>query len=67
MHHQINTAHGRHLHVRDDAGRRIQFGRLEKFVSRAKDADRVSTRRQEIVRRKADGEIVVNDGNDRRD
>ncbi|MGY4453722.1 hypothetical protein ACVWZR_008382 [Bradyrhizobium sp. i1.3.1] len=62
MHQEINAAHDRHLHIRYHAGRRPQFGRLEKFESGAKDVDGVSPRRQQIVGRKADGWIIVNDG-----
>jgi hypothetical protein len=67
MHQQVNAAHGCHLHVRDHARRHVQFGRLKKFVSGAKDVNCVSPRRQEVVRREADGWIIVNDGNDRGD
>ncbi|MGY3358690.1 hypothetical protein ACVWZK_005353 [Bradyrhizobium sp. GM0.4] len=51
---ELKAAHQRHLHIRDHAGRRLQFGRLKKFVSGAKYVDRVSPRRQQIIGRKAD-------------
>ena len=54
------------LHIGDHAGDRIEFAGLEKFVSGTKGVDRVSPRRQEVVRRKANGRIIINDGNNRR-
>jgi hypothetical protein len=52
---QIQTAHGRHLHIRNHARRVIQVGRPQELLGRRKCVDDVPVRPQKVVRRGTDG------------
>lgn len=58
---KVQPAHNRHLHIRDDARRVVQMGRLQEFLGRRKCMDQVSMRAEKIVGRGTDVCIVVND------
>jgi hypothetical protein len=63
---QVQTAHGRHLYIRNDARRVMLLGRLQELLGRCECMDDVPVRRQKIVRRGSNGLIIVNDGNKRK-
>jgi len=60
---KVQAAHSGHLHIRNDACRVAQTGRLQKLLGRRKRIDQVSMRAEKIVGRGADGCIIVNNGN----
>jgi hypothetical protein len=57
---KVQTAHSRHLHIRNDTGRLAQAGRLQKFFCRGECVDQKSVRAEEIFSCGPDGCIVVN-------
>jgi hypothetical protein len=58
---KVQTAHSGHLHIRNDTQRVVQAGRLQEGLGRRECMDQVSMRAEKIIRRGADGCIVVND------
>ena len=58
---QLQAAHNRHLHIRNHARGVIQLRRRQEFLGRRKCVHRVAMRLQEIVGRRADRCIIVND------
>src|SRR3984893_12980647 len=63
---QVQTAHGRHLDIRNHTRRVIQVDRLQELLGRCKCMDEVPVRTQKIVRRRTDGCVIVNDGDNRK-
>jgi len=63
---QVQPAHARHLHIRNDARRRVQVGRSQELLGRRKCLDRVAKRTEKIVGRGPNGSIVVNNRNYRK-
>jgi hypothetical protein len=66
MHQKVQTTHGRHLHIRNDARRIVQAGRLQEINGRRKCMDHVTVRTEKIIGCDADGCIVVNNRNERK-
>ena len=60
---QVQTAHDRHLYIRNDARRVMLLTRPQELFGRGEGMDDVPVRRQKIVRRGSNGLIIVNDGN----
>jgi hypothetical protein len=60
---QLDTAHARHLNVRDHARRIVHTWRLEKICGGRKRADGEPKRAHETLRRHPNGCIIVNDRN----
>src|SRR5439155_23470045 len=58
---QLDTAHGRHLDIRNHARRVIQVGRAQELGGRRECINGVSKRPYETTRRGANGRIIVND------
>jgi hypothetical protein len=63
---QVQTAHGRHLYIRNHTRRVMQVGGPQEFIGGPKCMDDVPVRTQKIVRGGTNGRIIVNDGNDRK-
>jgi hypothetical protein len=66
MRQQVQTAHPRHLDIRNHTGRVVPVSRLQEFLGRRKSMDDIPVRVQKIGRRGTDGWIIVNDGNNRK-
>src|SRR5580700_8610403 len=60
---QFDTAHGRHLDIRNHARRVVEVGRPQEVLGRSKGMDGVSQRPEEVVGCDAEGCVVVNDRN----
>jgi hypothetical protein len=54
IHQKFQTAHGGHLHIRNDTERVVQAGRLQEVNGRRKCIDQISVRTEKIVRRCTD-------------
>jgi uncharacterized C2H2 Zn-finger protein len=66
MHQQVQAAHPRHLHIRNDTRNVVRAGRLQEIFGRHKCTYGVSVRAEEIIGCCANGCIIVNDGNNRK-
>jgi hypothetical protein len=62
---QLDAAHGRHLDVRNHAGRVVEAGRLQELLGRRKCMDGVSERPQEVVSCDPNRSIIIDDRNHR--
>jgi Cytochrome bd terminal oxidase subunit I len=61
MRQKVQTAHGGHLHIRNDTQRVVPVGGLQEVLGRRKCMDQISMRAEKIIGRGADRCIVVYD------